>query len=1535
MADFKPEDFLEGALTRSKVSRLLRKDLEELIAYLELTEAIPVQDLLKPALVEQCTDHLIKLGFFGEDACQEFLAKEKKAREEAQAIEHEKEKEAQAIEREKEKAERVEREKKAEREHAFRLRELELTAARSGVNISTFSVAQQVRLVPKFNERDVEKYFLAFEKTATTLKWPKDQWTMLLQTALSGKALDAYSALPIANIADYDMVKAEILRTYELVPEAYRQKFRKLQKGQSVSYVEFAREKRILFERWLESQKIESDFDKLCEIILLEEFKNSISHEICLHLEDRKIDSLAAAATAADEYVLVHKVSLSNQGSVKSKGKQNGKPASFDNDKTKDGGSEPAKSESGTKSKKWFKSPWFCDHCKKRGHTSDRCYILHPELKQVKSESQPVGFVKHMHRNESGISSNVFDKRAKSSYDNFKCGGFISQSNNDDKLPVVILRDTGSAQSLVLEDVIQNFNSNPVGHVWVQGIGCQDILIPLHEMWLGCEYFNGKVTVGAVSKLPMKGVNFLLGNDIAGGQVNVVPKLNLQPCVDNHTEILNEEFPGIFPACVTTRSMKVKESLVEKQEESKLLQSRMGNDEVILAETFMSDLSECSVDDLKSDAVLNQKGLYEKQCDDDTLKFVRNQTVSYDEIYKFPVCYYWKGSVLMRKWRPSDVPADESWHEVHQVVLPESYRTDVIRIAHELPLSGHLGVRKTQGRILKHFYWPGVFRDIAEFCRTCSTCQVVGKPNQVIKPAPLIPIPAVGNPFDSIIIDCVGPLPKTKSGNCYLLTIMDSVTRFPEAIPLRKITTKFVVDALIQFFTRMGLAKEIRSDQGSNFTSGLFQEVLRELGIKHKVSSAYRPQTQGALERFHQTLKTMLKTYCHDNASDWDKGVDLLLFAIREVPNESLGYSPFELVYGHEVRGPMKMFKEKLLSQDAQKPVSLSKFVSSFKTRLHEVRELAKTHLHAAQCKMKVWYDRKARSQEFKPDDEVLLLLPQLGHALQTKFCGPYKVLKKLNSVDYLIHTPDRKKSKRVCHVNMIKPYHVRATPVSCVNVNENGCQIENSVNDDVIQLSKMLPSPVLNSEAMLKIAEKLCHLSEKQQCDVTQLFSEFDKLFSDVPGRTTRLEHDIVLLEGTTPIKQHPYRLNPIKLAALQKEIDYMLKNDIIEPSESPWCNPVIMVPKSDQTYRMCVDLRKVNCVTKTDSHPIPRIEDCIDRLGKAKYISKFDLLKGYWQVPLTERSKEITAFATPDHLYQFKVMCFGLKNAPSSFSRLMCKILTGLDGCTVFIDDVAICSDSWESHLDRIRALFQRLSEANLTINLGKSEIGHAFITYLGHQVGQGKVLPKEANVEAIDKLSVPTSRKEVMKFLGTVGYYRKFCRNFSEIAAPLTNLLQKNKRFEWSGKCQLAFESLKQLLMKPPVLLVPDYNKQFKLLVDACDIGTGAVLMQKGEDGLDHPLAYFSRKLNKHQVNYSTIEKETLALVLAVQHFEIYISAGTFPVMVFTDHNPLRYLNQFKNKNRRLTRWSLYLQEYDLHIQHIAGKENILADSLSRVS
>ena len=400
-------------------------------------------------------------------------------------------------------------------------------------------------------------------------------------------------------------------------------------------------------------------------------------------------------------------------------------------------------------------------------------------------------------------------------------------------------------------------------------------------------------------------------------------------------------------------------------------------------------------------------------------------------------------------------------------------------MAHETPLSGHLGINKTYQKIINHFYWPGVRKDVVEFCNTCHTCQVIGKPNQTIPKAPLKPIPAFEEPFSRILINCVGPLPKTKKGNQYLLTIMCASTRFPEAVPLRNITTKTVVQALTKFFTLVGLPKSIQSDQGSNFMSGIFQQVMHELKIKQYKSTAYHPESQGALERFHQTLKNMMRTYCLETEKDWDDGVHLLLFAARESVQESLGFNPFELVFGHNVRGPLNLLKDKLLS-DSGMSLDVSQYVADFRIKLSKACELAKKNLQSAQKCMKNQYDKNCVSRKFQPGDKVLALLPVTGNTFQARYFGPYLIEKKENDLNYVIITPDRRKSKQLCHVNMLKPYLERKSGVQIVNMIDNNIRHEIEDTNELFNLSES--TKLHNSDVLCNMNEKLSHLGEPQR---------------------------------------------------------------------------------------------------------------------------------------------------------------------------------------------------------------------------------------------------------------------------------------------------------------------------------------------------------------------------------------------------------------------------------------------------------------------
>ena len=421
--------------------------------------------------------------------------------------------------------------------------------------------------------------------------------------------------------------------------------------------------------------------------------------------------------------------------------------------------------------------------------------------------------------------------------------------------------------------------------------------------------------------------------------------------------------------------------------------------------------------------------IQEQQTDPEISKLIF-RALPEDEISQVPMCYYIKNGILMRKWRPYDVPADDEWAVYHQIVGPKSYRHEILSIAHGSPMSGHLGINKTYHKIINHFYWPGLKSDVSKYCKTCHTCQMVGKPNQTIPKAQLQPIPAFYEPFSRILIDCVGPLPRTKSGNEYLLTIMCTSTRFPEAIPLRNIETKSIVQALIKFFTFVGLPKSVQSDQGSNFMSGKFQQVMHELRIKQYRSSAYHPESQGALERFHQTLKNMIRSYCFDTEKDWDEGIHLLLFAVRESVQESLGFSPFELVFGHSVRGPLKLLKEKFLSND-ETHLNLPHYVSDFRNRLSRVCEVARSNLKTSEGKMKARYDNHVIDRKFEPGAKVLALLPIPGRPLQARYFVPYTIDKKTSDLNYIINTPGRRKNKQMCHVNILKQYFDRDSSIS------------------------------------------------------------------------------------------------------------------------------------------------------------------------------------------------------------------------------------------------------------------------------------------------------------------------------------------------------------------------------------------------------------------------------------------------------------------------------------------------------------------------
>ena len=415
---------------------------------------------------------------------------------------------------------------------------------------------------------------------------------------------------------------------------------------------------------------------------------------------------------------------------------------------------------------------------------------------------------------------------------------------------------------------------------------------------------------------------------------------------------------------------------------------------------------------------LSAEELRELQQNDPTLEVPRRLAEDGDGVSGGKGFFYRDG-LLRRRWIP--VVVSEGDEAVEQLVLPVVCRGVVMKVAHNIPLAGHLGKNKTTDRVLQRFYWPTVYRDVAQYCRSCGECQKC--PSRRVQKVPLVPLPVMTVPFDRVAMDIVGPLPRSRAGNRYILVFCDYGTRYPEAVPLRNIDAEHVAEELVKLFSRVGIPSEILTDQGSNFMSKLLAEVYRLLSVKAIRTSPYHPQTDGLVERFNHTLKTMLRKAATDEGKDWDRLLPYLLFAYREVPQASTGFSPFELLYGRQVRGPLDVLKE-AWEGDNRSDESVVSYVLLVRERLERMAELVQENLSRSQKQQKVWYDRNARSREFQPGDQVLVLLPTSTNKLIAQWQGPYVVVRRLGKVNYEVEMDDKRKKKKTMHVNMLRKWH-------------------------------------------------------------------------------------------------------------------------------------------------------------------------------------------------------------------------------------------------------------------------------------------------------------------------------------------------------------------------------------------------------------------------------------------------------------------------------------------------------------------------------
>ena len=1045
------------------------------------------------------------------------------------------------------------------------------------------------------------------------------------------------------------------------------------------------------------------------------------------------------------------------------------------------------------------------------------------------------------------------------------------------------LRDTGSTDSIVDLSWVPE-DSKIVGECKVTLANGSQQKVKQVEIVVNTPFFEGNIIAAAI---PNASSPFIIGNTVTftDGKQEEVPV-----------------FRDFTLTQVSTRGMK------KRDEISNVVES---NSRKVIPGTDLTPNEFRNIQ--KSDTSLFKYFELAKQSDNE----------------KNGVSFILKQDLLYRQF------CDKKNNKYSQLVVPSSLTRTVLTIAHETSMAGHMGVRRTLSRVLQSFYWPGVSSTVRKFCRECDVCQRTA-PSARTRKVPLGKMPIISEPFSRVAVDITGPIiPAASSGNRYLLVVVDYATRFPEAVPLRNIEASTIADALWNMWTHYGVPNEVLTDRGSQFTSSLMQEVYSLLGIKGLTTTPYHAQGNGLVERFNATLKQMLKKLTIDQPKLWDHYVSAALFAYREVPQESLGFSPFELLFGRRVRGPLSILRDVWTQEEMTETCkTTAQYVFDLRNRIKETCDLAHTNLKSASDRQEKLFNRKTSVRSFEPNDEVLLLLPTHRNKLQLSWKGPFKVIKKVGVCDYVIQVHAHQK---LFHANLLKKYYrrMKAAPAAIV-IEEEELSCNDPIEPRVIPCKPDtgIMFPTLKAKEGLKDVQISDSRNDFEKRQLEFVISKESRIFTDVPLRCN-LEECTLSLEPDTPIYVKQYPLPHSQDQVVKDEVESMLAAGIIERASSPFSSPILLVRKKDHSMRFCTDFRKLNTRLRFDAEPLPDVESLFAKLGKSKYFSKLDLSKGYFQIPLKREDRPKTAFTTPAGQFQFKVMPFGLRTAGAVFSRIMRMVLEPLKSPHIhnFMDDILLATESWDQHLSILKRLLRRLNEVNLSVRPTKCYLGFHELSFLGHKIGHGNLKPEEDKVSKIQEAPRPSNKSQLRSFLGLAGYYRKFVDNYASIALPLTNLTKKGSpdNLPWDESCQKSFETLKGKLSSKPVLILPDSSKTFVLRTDASGKSLGACLMQDKGQGLQ-PIAFASKKLNSAEQKYSTIEQECYGVVFGIRKFYPYLYGRNF--IVETDHHPLQFLDRIRPQSRRLTAWAMELQSHYFTVRSIPGKENVAADYMSRM-
>ena len=1091
-------------------------------------------------------------------------------------------------EREERRLEREDRQKQRIHEQEVKAYELRIVEEQRPsappLTHSTFRGSHSAKIpkLPVYNDQsdDLDAYLRRFEQFAELSGWPEDEWGMALSALLKGKSLEVYSRLPADKAKYFNEIKAALLNRFRLTEEGFRLKFRTSKRETGERFTQFADRLKGYLERWIELGDTKKTYDHVVDLFISEQILEVAERDLVLFIKERKPKLLSSLTEMADQYLEAH---LWGKKTDPPKSKTNQRPQQTNPSSSKENPHVTRR----------------CYECGKMGHISLNCRSkghADSKLKSVKPRVGGMEVSSQVSKGSTQTGAACMEVEVKpcteasldrTSTATGKALPLISAACTLEQSmpvrqgvvgnqPVTVLRDTGCSTVVVRRDIVTDgqLGGRVQPCVLLDGTVRR---VPVACIKVDTPFFSGKIEALCMDN-PL--YDLIIGN-ITGARSPQEPDDKWHPPVrravtsETSETVFEEEKPG---GAVETRAMKSK-----KERAFKPLLVAKSDGKTVSREEISSAQ--------QRDSTLTK--LWRHVDKQEPPRMSGNVNVSQ---------FVNSNGLLCREFQS---PKVDQGRVVKQLIVPQEYRDRVLMLVHDSPLAGHLGVKKMTDKLLMNFYWPGVTSDVQRFCRSGDICQRTVAKGKVGKVS-LGEMPLIDTPFKRIAVDLVGPIhPMSERGNRYILVIVDYATRYPEAVALPRIEAERVAEALLEVYTRLGITQEVLTDMGTQFTSEVMREVGRLLTIKQLTTTPYHPICNGLVERFNATLKKMLRRMCAERPKDWDRFLPALLFAYREAPQESLGFSPFELMYGRSVRGPLSILRDIWTGEHIDEEVKTTyQYVIDLRERLQSTCELAREELAKATKRYQKYYNVKAKDRHFKTDDRVLILRPTDHSKLLMQWAGPYPVVRQVAKHDYVIQVADK---ERTYHANLLKLYVERGEKDEVSTVSALGFAgvglIEEDPDDTDGLLEVVLP-PVVAKEGFenVHIEESL---SDKQYAKVQQIIQQNQSILSDIPGKTHMIEHT-VHLTSDVPMRSRAYPVPHATREVVKAEIESMMKLGVIEQSESPYASPIVLVRKSDGSNRFCIDYRRLNAITVFDPEPIPNADDLMARLGKTKFLLK-----------------------------------------------------------------------------------------------------------------------------------------------------------------------------------------------------------------------------------------------------------------------------------------------------------------------------------------